>query len=90
MPKAPAKKMSKSIKSKPAPKGSKPKTKKPAKKAVAPVPERGFMWKILKQKQADKNNPNKPQPQCFAEDRFKNYSREPSFTKFAGPRRRAG
>lgn len=89
MPKAPAKKPKKTLKAKTAPQA---KAKKPAKKAAPQAtPERGFMWKILKQKQAERADGSKPgvNPMTM-EDKFKNYSREPSFTKFAGPRRRAG
>ena len=91
MPKAPLKKTKKSIKAKAAPKVN-AKAKKPAKKAVPQAPPgRGFMWKLLKQKQAELTNGSKPGVNPMnAEDRFKNYAREPSFTKFAGPRRRAG
>ena len=91
MPKAPAKKPKRTLKAKTAPQ-VKAKAKKPAKKAaVQATPKRGFMWKILKQKQAERTDGSKPSVNPLnMEDKFKKYSREPSFTKFAGPRRRAG
>jgi len=52
---------------------------------------RGFMWKILEQKQQKiKEQLNSGPPSANPEDRFRPQAGQNGFARFHGPRRRAG
>lgn len=93
--KTPAKKTAKKPALKLATKKAPLRKKAPAKKAKAPLgpqeSKRGFMWKVLEQKQADMKNktPHGPMPND-AKDRFQPPANPNGFSRFHGPRRRAG
>ncbi len=87
MPKKPAPKSAKTMKK------SVSKAKGKSKKSPAPVHERGFMWKVLKQKQSEQKqlekNPTNPH-QAGSDNQPRVHAHHTGFGRFAGPRRRAG
>lgn len=76
-----------------APKRAVKKNHKKAKPEKVAKSKRGFMWKLLENKEKQlKEQAQKPHanPEQRGEQGFRSHPREPAFSKFSGPRRRAG
>lgn len=80
-------------KMKAAPKAKAAKAKAPAKFPVkhhGEKPVRGFMWKVLEQKQAEQKERGNLPPGHMPESENNKFHDEPGHSRFNGPRRRVG
>lgn len=75
-------------KMKAAPKAKALRAKAPPKPAAKPV--RGFMWKVLEQKQAEHKERGHLPPGHMPEPENNKFHDEPGHSRFNGPRRRVG
>lgn len=95
-PKAKPKTPTKKLKAAPKAKIAKPKMAKPKAPTHFPIkPQaensgRGFMWKLLEQKQADQKARGNMPPGHMPEDEGSKFHDEPGHSRFNGPRRRVG